>query len=160
MHNMMHLAPTRRPVTPRMCTTTIAHRDRTPLRQRRTPLLPTDIKWFAVAAQHDRGDLGIATQPAYFAGPDPPTQLQVRPAHRRLQRRQTHRDRHMRPLTATLRQGTFVQGVRADFAECISLALAEGLVLISGRFQECFDRPGSTSNVGASSRPLIRPPTP
>src|SRR5882757_4101728 len=80
VHNMMHLAGTRRPITPRMRTTTIPNRNRPPLRQRRTPLLPPHIQRLTLRTEHNRGDLGVAAEPAHLTRTDVPTELEVRPA--------------------------------------------------------------------------------
>src|SRR5882757_3879488 len=127
---MMHLAGTRRPITPRMRTTPIPNRDRPPLRQRGTPLLPTHIQRLTVRTEHDRGDLRVAAEPAHLTRPDMTAEFQARPAQPGLQRFETHGDRHVRALPALRGQAAFVQGVRADLPERIRLALAEGLVLV------------------------------
>ncbi|MDT7623060.1 MAG: hypothetical protein QOF99_3961, partial [Pseudonocardiales bacterium] len=125
VHNMVHLAGTRWPVTPRMGTTPIPNRDRPPLRQRGAPFLPTHIQRLTVRAEHDRGDLRVAAEPAYLTRADVPAELEVRPTQPGLERFQPHRDRHMRTLTTLRGQPAFVQGVRADLPERIRLPLAE-----------------------------------
>jgi hypothetical protein len=142
VNNMMHFAPTRRPVTLRMGTPTIAHRDRPPLRQRRAPLLPAHIQRLTSGTEHDRGDLRVAAQPAHLTRPDPPAKIEMGTAQPGLERVQPHDDRHVRALPTLGRQATLVQGVRADLSERVGLALAQRLVLIRGRFDQCRDRPG------------------
>src|SRR5882757_9459439 len=90
VHNMMHLAGTRRPITPRMSTPTIPNRNRPPLRQRGAPLLPAHIQRLTVRTEHDRGDLRVAAEPAYLTRPDVSSEFEVGPVQPGLERFETH----------------------------------------------------------------------
>jgi hypothetical protein len=58
-----------------MGASTVPCRDRPPLRQRGAALLPAYIQRFTVRAEHDRGDLGVAAEPAHLTRPDVPAEF-------------------------------------------------------------------------------------
>src|SRR5882757_6227051 len=125
VHNMMHLAGTRRPITPRMGASTVPNRDRFTLRRRGAPFLPAHVQWFTDHAEDDRGDLGVAAEPAYLTRPDVSAEFEVRPAQSGLERFQAHGDRHVRAFPSLCGEAAFVEGVCADLPERISLPLTE-----------------------------------
>src|SRR5882757_2569871 len=77
--DMMHLAPGRCAVTPRMRATPVPRGHRPALRQADTPAFPTHIQWLARPVEHHRGDPAVTQQGTQIRGGAPATEVEHQP---------------------------------------------------------------------------------